>query len=931
MTERPEPSGSPTPISFGGKARGVMVALAIYAIAVPIAANGLLAAAAPAALPNFGPHLPLVALAMVLLGPGLAAITLVLRGYERVAMELIGRTDGEPQQAIIRLFIAGAGLAYLAALIEAGQAGDVLLPLLAVDIAGTLSGWLLFVHLLGDPKPSIARRAAALVNDVVLVSAFLHVGGRYAAPWFSIYLWVILGFGFRFGTRTLVWSAVLSIAGFGGVYATTPYWQAHPAAATGVALSLLLLPGYAAALTRGLTSAKAQAEKASAAKSRFLAIMSHELRTPLSSVIGMGALIARTKLDAEQRDMLATMLHAARSLLGLINDLLDLSKLEADKLKPPPETFVLHEVMGGAVAIVRPQAEAKRLTLTLRIDPRLPHLYRGLPLQLRQTLVNLLANAIKFTPKGHIAVTATLLAQEQDSVRLAIAVRDDGVGIPKAAQERIFEIFTQADETVTRRFGGTGLGLAIAKQLTGLMGGTITLESEVGKGSTFTVTLTLEQESNETVRPPDLFGRRLMLISPDAELAGWIEGKLRGWRGEVQWVSDGEVALGEMALAGRSNRPAVLIVDGREDPLAGLSFAHRATGTATAPPQILFLAPPQGGEAITSLAASQLAAVIEPPMSEADLASALLGMLAGVDLAAQASAAANAAHPDPAPDDAPARESPPQPAADPLRILVADDNAANCKIVKSVLEGGGHEVEMVSDGEAALSALESRAFDLALLDINMPEVSGYEVAKLYRVAHVGEWRLPIVALTADATTETERLCREAGMDAVMTKPVEATQLLATLEAIYARALLPERLAMGAPPVVTPITAHPRFVPDSGAVVDESTLDALKNLGGNEFVLEVVDTFRKDAWRLIDELKQVAQKGDTREFRELLHSMRSGAVNVGGIKLCQILTSLRDVSSKELRATGGAYVEKIESELSRLDTMLGQMIEMQRRG
>ena len=362
----------------------------------------------------------------------------------------------------------------------------------------------------------------------------------------------------------------------------------------------------------------------------------------------MGSLIARTKLDPEQSDMLATMQHSARQLLGLIGDLLDLSKLEAGKLAPPVESFVLHEAMGGAIAIIRLQAEAKGLALTLRIDPRLPHAYRGLPMQLRQVLVNLLANAVKFTPKGRIALTATLVARAGNSVTLAIVVRDDGIGIPKEAQARIFEIFTQADETVTRRFGGTGLGLAIAKQLTELMGGTIALDSEVGKGSSFTVTLTLEQDARDSVRPPDLLGRKLVLISADNEFAAINEGRLRAWRGEVQLIAEGERALGELALAGKTDRAPIVIVDGRNNPLAGLSLAHRAMTAMAIPPLILFVAPPNGSEAIAGLAAAQLAAVIEAPLGEADLASALLGVLAGdepVYLAPPAPSAAPAAKP----------------------------------------------------------------------------------------------------------------------------------------------------------------------------------------------------------------------------------------------------------------------------------------------
>jgi two-component system sensor histidine kinase RpfC len=537
-----------------------------------------------------------------------------------------------------------------------------------------------------------------------------------------------------------------------------------------------------------------------------------------------------------------------------------------------------------------------------------------------------------------------------------MVVRDEGGGIAREDHEHVFDAFARPDEQKKDESVGSRLGLAIAKHLVLAMGGTITLESELGKGSTFTVTLTLDQDATGMVRTPDLLGRKLVLLSSDQDFAGLLEARLRSWHGEVQWIGDSEQAVGELALAGRSERPVVVIVDGTQDPLPGLSLAHRARTAMATPPVMLFIAPARGGEAIAGLAASQLAAVIEAPLSDTDLASALLGILAGDErlaklaesepptpriTAAAPKPAPRAAAPLPsAPPAAPAPAPAPVPqrveipsiaAAKPLKILVAEDNAGNAKVLKGVLEGAGHEVEMTTDGEAALSALERTRFDIALLDINMPEVNGYEVTKLYRVGHIGEWRLPIVALTADATSETERLCREAGMDAVLVKPVEAAQLLSTLVEVHARLMRPERLAVGASPiVVTPITAHPRFIPDSGATVDESTFESLRNLGGSDFVFEVVDTFRKDGARIVEQLKGAAEKADIREFRDLMHSLRSGAANVGGVKLCQTLTSLRDVSTKDLRAGGAGYVEKIESEMTRLDSILGELLQSQRR-
>ena len=933
VSEGTDREGSLRPATPSPSARGVTIALAIYAVAAPllvagIIASGLVAKAAPAVI--------MIGLGLALLGPGLAAITLALRGVNAVTRDLTIRPDSEPQQAILRLFVSGAVLVYLGALAYAGESGEAILPLLAVDLPGMLTAWLLFIHLMAYPAPSPMRRAAAMVNDITLISVFLHVGGAYAAPWFAIYLWLVLGFGFRFGVRSMLACAALACVGFVAVFATTPYWELRWPVAAGVVFALLLLPSTTIGFIRRLNAAKDETVEVAKDKSRFLAILSQELRAPLNNAIGMGLLMGRTQLDADQRDMLATMHYSTRTLLGLINDLFDLSQVEAGKSPPAIESFALTEVLGSAVALVRTPASAKGLALTMRIDPRLPHVCRGMPQQLRQAMVYLLGNAVATTRKGHVDLRAALVDRDEGWVSLTVAVRDGGPGLAREEQAQLFDMAAKGAER------SSGIGLAIAKQLIEMMGGTIAVTSEIAKGSTFTVTLTLGQDPSDIVRAPDLTGQQLVLISSDAGFAGAVEAKLKSWRGQALWIDDTEKALGELALAGKGVRPAVVIIDGTQNPLAGLSLAHRAATAMASPPVILFIAPERGSDAIAGLATAQIAAVVEAPLSDGDLASALLGILAGderlarpleLDPPAPPSAPPmSMTAPTPAAAAPQATEVAPVAAAKAFKILVAEDNAASARLVKSVLESAGHEVEIASDGEAALGALDRTRFDIALLDINMPEVSGYEVAKLYRIGHVGESRLPIVALTADATSETERLCREAGMDAVLTKPVEASQLLNTLDEVHARLTRPERIAVGAPAVVvTPITAHPRFVPDASATVDESTFEALKNLGGSDFVFEVVDTFRKDGTRLIEQLRHAAETADLREFRDLMHSLRSGAANVGGVKLCQTLTGLRDVSTKDLRANGASYVEKIEAEMMRLDAILGELLTSQRRG
>jgi two-component system sensor histidine kinase RpfC len=283
-------------------------------------------------------------------------------------------------------------------------------------------------------------------------------------------------------------------------------------------------------------------------------------------------------------------------------------------------------------------------------------------------------------------------------------------------------------------------------------------------------------------------------------------------------------------------------------------------------------------------------------------------------------------------------ETPPSAPAKPrrkLRVLVAEDNHANRKIIQRILEMVGHEVHLVNDGEAALNALDEGDFDAALLDINMPEMSGYEATKLYRMTHLDGKRLPIIALTADATGETERLCRDAGMDAVLTKPVEPERLLAVLEsAVQEDGVGAAKTPAGGegglrPATVTPISSHPKY--ETGGIVDENAIDALRSLGGSDFFDDVIDTFRSDARGILDYIAKAVASADVRAFKEHAHSLRSSAANVGGARLCQALLSLREVSAKELRQDGAAMIEKLNGEFERLDAALEQKVQEAKRG
>ena len=910
---------APEPLDPTLRRRSVLIVLAVIvsAIASPAQLAFLLWGQHQAPLFPLG-GLPLIA--GLLLGGIACGIAALWRGLDAIVRDFSARDDSEHEQIIIRVIFASLVLDYAFGALSLNRDDpSIATGALAMGI-GVVVGWFILLHLMMSPGRSMWRRQLAMLIDLGFLSLYLHFGGASAAACFGLYLWLGIGYGLRYGLRPLLHSTAIAFIGFAAVIATTPFWFDRLPLALGLLGALLVLPAYLTTLIKNLTEAKAQADAANAAKSRFLAIMSHELRTPLNAMIGMDAILRRTRLDARQRDMLATMNSSARALLALINDILDISKIEAGKFAPTIEPFDLHAVLNGTLAMLRPQAAAKDLKLDCRIDPDLPYALKGWPHQLRQIVTNLVANAIKFTDKGRISVTLDALEVDDNQASLRLAVRDEGIGVPPEAQSRIFELFTQADGAVTRRYGGTGLGLAIVKQLVELMGGTVSLSSAPGKGSTFTIDLAFLREPEPAADSIDLHGRLVLAVTDDAVLSTWLHQRIEAWRGTLRSFKDAAAAAQFIETLSTDDGRAILFVDARRDPVDALSVTSRATGNGLEP-LVLLLANAGHVDSLASLAGARVSSLLREPLDETRLQRAL--------------------HALPAPEiDAPAIEGEEEQKAGeistsrrPLKILLAEDNAANRMIIQRILELAGHACVTANDGEEALQILDQPGIDLVLMDINMPELSGYEAAKLYRMAHLDEPRMPILALTADATSQTERLCREAGMDGVLTKPIEASHLLATIESVS------ERVAAGtlgtdagAPSVVTPIAQHPRYGVDSGAVLDEAAVEALKALGaGSDFFNDVIENFRSDVREILDDMARATAKRDLRAFRDHAHSLRSSAAHIGAVRFYRTLFALRDLTAQQLEKEGAALLDKLRGEYTKLDAALRQKVQEARRG
>lgn len=662
--------------------------------------------------------------------------------------------------------------------------------------------------------------------------------------------------------------------------------------------------------------ARQVAEGASRAKSEFLANMSHELRTPMNGVLGMASLLVATELSPRQRRFVDAIRRSGQSLLAIISDVLDFSKIESGRLELDVTVFDVGSLVEDVGEALSAQTENKGVELVCRVAPEVPSVLRGDPLRVQQVLMNLVGNAIKFTAKGEVSVHVTVDSFTEKETALRFRVTDTGVGIPEEKLRELFTAFMQADTSTTRVYGGTGLGLAISKRLVELMNGRIGVESTLGRGSTFWFVVPFGTVGSTAVADPGarLRGARALVVDDNATNREFLIEVLRSWGMVADQAESAMAALACIDQAFENNLPYdLLLLDMHMPHMDGMDLARAIAGDGrVAAPMVLLTSATDHDRA--ALKAVGIRAWLPKPLRQSSLLETLTSVMASAN-----------GDPKPAFESSPRRSPEAVRLSKPgVRVLAAEDNEANQHVLAGLADYFGFHVTVVGNGQEALDAVQKDdSFDVILMDCQMPVMDGYRATSAIREleGRLGGRRIPIIAVTAHALVGERDKVLEAGMDDYVTKPIDFRVLSQKLEQWSSRAP-----ASGPSPIVSEPTVGDA---NDSSVLDGETIAQLRALVSPlrpRFLVELVEKYAHDASDTIAAIERAIQQGDTRTLRELSHSLKGSSRSLGARHVGR-LSEVLETLGKSGRTTGAReLLERLEPELAEAIRALRQASE-----